>query len=123
MAQLQRYVENGGHVLMTFKSGFANEDSAVRWVRAPGPLREAAGFSYQEFSNLDHPLALKDDPLHAGAENKVSYWAEFLMPDNAKAVATYERTLVSPRTRFDHWIEGDAQALSPQEKEQRFVAA
>jgi beta-galactosidase len=37
----------------------------------PGPLREAAGISYQEFSNLEHPLALKDDPLHAGADNKV----------------------------------------------------
>jgi beta-galactosidase len=75
---------------MTFKSGFANENSAVRWVRAPGPLREAAGFSYQEFSNLEHPLALKGDPFHAGAENKVSFWAEFLMPEHARAVAFYD---------------------------------
>jgi beta-galactosidase len=92
-ALLQRisdYVKNGGHVVMTFKSGFANEDSAVRWVRAPGPLREAAGFSYQEFSNLDHPLALKGDPFHAGDQNKVSYWAEFLMPEHAKPVVFYD---------------------------------
>ncbi|KAA6457213.1 beta-galactosidase [Acidobacteria bacterium AB60] len=92
-ALLQRiadYVKNGGHVLMTFKSGFANENSAVRSVRAPGPLREAAGFSYQEFSNLDHPLALKGDPFHAGDQNKVSYWAEFLMPEHAKPVAFYD---------------------------------
>src|SRR5581483_3411838 len=84
-ALLQRisdYVHNGGHVIMTLKSGFANENSAVRWVRAPGPLREAAGFSYQEFSNLESPLALKGDPFHVGANNnKVSYWAEFLMPE------------------------------------------
>ncbi len=80
----------GGHVVMTFKSGFANENSAVRWVRAPGPLREAAGFSYQEFSNLEHPLALKDDPFHAGDGNKVSYWAEFLMPEHAKPLAYYD---------------------------------
>ncbi|MGO9338546.1 MAG: beta-galactosidase [Terracidiphilus sp.] len=92
-ALLQRisdYVKAGGHVVMTFKSGFANEDSAVRWVRAPGPLREAAGFSYQEFSSLEQPLALRDDPFHAGAENKVSYWAEFLMPEHAKALAFYD---------------------------------
>jgi beta-galactosidase len=82
--------KGGGRVLMTFKSGFTNENNAVRWVRAPGPLREAAGFSYQEFSNLEVPLALKDDPFHAGAENKVSYWAEFLMPDHAKALAYYD---------------------------------
>ncbi len=92
-ALLQRiadYVKNGGHVVMTFKSGFANENSAVRWVRAPGPLREAAGFSYQEFSNLEHPLALKDDPFHTGEGNKVSFWAEFLMPEHAKALAYYD---------------------------------
>jgi beta-galactosidase len=92
-ALLQRisdYVKNGGHVVMTFKSGFANENSAVRWVRAPGPLREAAGLSYQEFSSLQSPLQLKDDPFHAGDANKVSYWAEFLMPEHAKAIAWYD---------------------------------
>jgi beta-galactosidase len=92
-ALLQRisdYVKNGGHVVMTFKSGFANENAAVRWVCAPGPLREAAGISYQEFSNLEHPLALKDDPYHVGDDNKVSYWAEFLMPEHAKPIAYYD---------------------------------
>ena len=90
LQRISDYVKNGGHVVMTFKSGFANENSAVRWVRAPGPLREAAGLSYQEFSNLEHPLALKDDPFHAGEDNKVSYWAEFLMPEHAKALAYYD---------------------------------
>ena len=92
-ALLQRisdYVKNGGHVVMTFKSGFANENSAVRWERAPGPLREAAGFSYQEFSNLEHPISLRDDPFHAGDNNSVSYWAEFLMPEHARALAYYD---------------------------------
>ena len=92
-ALLQRiadYVKSGGHVVMTFKSGFANENNAVRWVRAPGPLREAAGFSYQEFSNLEHPLSLKGDPFHVGADNQAFYWAEFLMPEHAKTIAFYD---------------------------------
>jgi cytochrome c peroxidase len=33
----------------------------------------------------------------------------------AKAIATYERTFVSPPTRFDKWIDGDGQALSKNE--------
>jgi beta-galactosidase len=90
LQRLSDYVKNGGRVVMTFKSGFANEDSAVRWVRAPGPLREAAGFSYQEFSNLERPLALKGDPFKAGTDNQVSYWAEFLMLDHAEALAYYD---------------------------------
>ncbi len=90
LKRISDYVKSGGHVVMTFKSGFANENSAVRWERAPGPLREAAGFSYQEFSNLEKPLALKGDPFHTGDNNKVQYWAEFLMPEHAKALAYYD---------------------------------
>lgn len=33
----------------------------------------------------------------------------------ANAIATYERTFVSPVTRFDRWIDGDEQALAPSE--------
>ena len=90
LQKISDYVKGGGHVLMTFKSGFTNENAAVRAVRAPGPLREAAGFSYQEFSNLEKPLALKGDPFQAGDQNKVSYWAEFLMPEHTKALAYYD---------------------------------
>jgi len=88
--KISDYVRNGGHVLMTFKSGFANENSAVRWELAPGPLRNVAGFTYQEFSNLEEPLALKGDPFHVGDENKVSTWAEFLQLTTAKPLAYYD---------------------------------
>jgi beta-galactosidase len=88
--KISDYVKGGGHVLMCFKSGFANENSAVRSSRAPGPLRDAAGFSYQEFSNLEKPLELKGDPFKAGDQNKVMYWAEFLQLEHAKPVAYYD---------------------------------
>ena len=92
LKKIADYVHNGGHVLMTFKSGFANENSAVRWERAPGTLRAAAGFNYQEFSNLEHPLALKGDPFHAGNDNQVSKWAEFLQVETAKPLAFYDHS-------------------------------
>jgi beta-galactosidase len=90
LKRISDYVHEGGHVLMTFKSGFTNENSAVRWEKAPGPLRDAAGFTYQEFSSLDKPLALRDDPFHAGDENRVGQWAEFLQLTTAKPLATYD---------------------------------
>ena len=94
LKRISDYVAHGGHVLMTFKSGFANENSAVRSERAPGPLRRAAGFNYQEFSSLDKPLGLKGDPYHVGsrstAANQVQYWAEFLQLETAKPVAYYD---------------------------------
>jgi beta-galactosidase len=90
LTRLAEYVKNGGHVVMAFKSGFCNEYSTVRWEVTPGPLKEAAGFHYQEFSSLKQPLALKDDPFQAGADNKVSDWAEMIVPDTAKALAYYD---------------------------------
>ncbi|MYM89937.1 cellulase family glycosylhydrolase [Rugamonas sp. FT82W] len=90
LKRISDYVRKGGRVVMTFKSGFANENAAVRWTMAPGPLRETLGFHYQEFSNLAQPLALKGDPFLAGADNQVRHWAEFLQLDTAKALAWYD---------------------------------
>jgi len=90
LKKLSDYVRNGGNMVVSFKSGFCNEYSTVRWEMAPGPLREAAGFHYQEFSSLRAPLALKDDPFKAGPENKVSEWAEMLIPDTAQPLAFYD---------------------------------
>jgi beta-galactosidase len=92
--RLAEYVKGGGHLLVTFKSGFCNENSTVRWVRAPGPLRLAAGISYQEFSNLRAPLRLKGDPFGAGEENKVSVWADYLVPESARALAYYDHPVL-----------------------------
>lgn len=88
--RLVEYVRQGGNLLMTLKSGFTNEYDAVRWTMAPGPLREVAGFHYQEFSSLKQPLALKGDPFHADGENKVSEWAELLIADSAQPLAFYD---------------------------------
>jgi beta-galactosidase len=90
LSRLADYVHAGGHIVMAFKSGFCNEHSTVRWSMAPGPLRNAAGFRYQEFSNLREPLALKGDPFHAGADNRVSDWAEMLILEGAQPLAYYE---------------------------------
>jgi beta-galactosidase len=90
LRKLVEYVRAGGNLVLTFKSGFCNEYSTVRWEIAPGLLREAAGVHYQEFSSLLHPLALRDDPFHAGPDNLVTTWAEMLIPDTAKPLAYYD---------------------------------
>jgi len=84
------YVKNGGHVIMQFKSGFSDDNSMVRPVIAPGPLREACGFYYQEFSNIGE-MTLKGDPFQVGSEqNRVNTWAEYIIPETAKPLAYYD---------------------------------
>lgn len=90
LQRLADFAKAGGHLVLSFKSGFTNDDSTVRWTRAPGPLREAAGFYYQEFSNLKQNLPLKGDPYRVGEENRVSVWADMIIPETAQILASYD---------------------------------
>jgi beta-galactosidase len=88
LEKIDAYVKSGGHVVMQFKSGFCDENSMVRPVMAPGPLREACGFYYQEFSNIGQ-LALKDNPFGV-EENLAKDWMEYLILETAQPVAYYD---------------------------------
>ena len=90
LEKLVAFVRDGGHVIVTLKSGFTNEFNTVRHAMMPGPLRPAAGFRYQEFSTLRQPLPLRGDPFHAGEDNRVSEWAEMLILEGAEALAWYD---------------------------------
>jgi beta-galactosidase len=93
LEQIADYVRNGGHVIMQFKSGFSDENSMVRPVMAPGPLREACGFYYQEFSNIK-ALPLKDNPFQV-EENFVTDWMEYIIPETAEPLAYYDHPYFS----------------------------
>src|SRR5256886_6086723 len=90
LQQIFDYLKNGGPVVMAFKNGLTNEYSTVRDVMAPGPLRSAAGFHYQEFTNLAEPKRLTSDPYGVGQQNQGSVWEEFLVPDTAEVVASFD---------------------------------
>ena len=90
LQQISDYVKNGGHVVMAFKSGFTDEHSTVRDAMAPGPLRAAAGFHYQEFTNLAESQQLTPDAFGVGEQNNYgSVWEEFLVPETASVVASF----------------------------------
>jgi beta-galactosidase len=90
LRQISDYVRHGGHVVMAFKSGFTDEHSTVRSVMAPGGLREACGFHYQEFTNLAAPVSLEPDVYSVGEQNTGSVWEEFLEPETAVVVASFD---------------------------------
>jgi beta-galactosidase len=79
-------VKDGGQVVMLFKSGYCNEHSAVRATLAPGPLRKACGFYYQEYANIPN-LPLKGNPFNVDEAAPIGEWYEFLIPETAKPLA------------------------------------
>lgn len=83
---INRFVERGGYVVMMHKSGYCNEHSAVRATLAPGPLRKACGFYYQEYSTIGG-MSLKDNPYQLDRQDQISDWYEFLIPETATPLA------------------------------------
>ena len=91
LRRLVAYAGAGGHLLVSFRCGYADEHGRARWTRPPGVLREAVGASYQEYSNLRAPLGL----LGAGgfappAAARATAWADGLELEGAAALATYD---------------------------------
>jgi beta-galactosidase len=84
--RIDQFVKNGGQVVMLFKSGYCNEHSAVRATLAPGPLRNACGFYYQEYSTIPS-LGLKDNAFDLKESGPISEWYEFLITETAKPLA------------------------------------
>ena len=83
--KIASFVRNGGKVIMMYKSGYCNEHSAVRAMMAPGPLREACGFYYQEYSTIGQ-MDLKETPWGKMAQS-ISEFMEFIVPETAKPLA------------------------------------
>jgi beta-galactosidase len=89
LRRLNRFVKNGGHIVYTFKSGFADEHNKVRTARQPGIISEACGINYNEFT-VPENVSLKDDPFHVGtSENTIEKWMELIVPTTAKVLAWY----------------------------------
>lgn len=92
LQQLCAYTEAGGHLFVTFRSGYATELVRSRPERAPGPLRPAVGASYQEFSNLVQPLRVTsgDAGLAIPAHARATAWVDGLLLEGAQTLVAYD---------------------------------
>nr|WP_315399748.1 beta-galactosidase [uncultured Duganella sp.] len=90
IARLNAYAKAGGRVLYTFRSGFSDEHTKVRYAAQPGAIGEAAGVRYSQFTNPEG-VTLDGDPYGVGkADNQARWWMEFLSPTTAKVLARYK---------------------------------
>ncbi|SEK51918.1 beta-galactosidase [Paenibacillus sp. OK003] len=90
LERLNQFVHDGGHVVYSFKSGFANEHIKVRSTRQPGLISEACGISYNLFVEPKN-VSLRDDPFEVGEEqNQIHTWMELITPTTAEVLAWYD---------------------------------
>jgi beta-galactosidase len=93
LERLLAYARQGGHLLLTFRTAYADEYARARWRKAPGVFRQALGVSYNEFSHLSAPLRLQAVPQHnldLPAEARACAWADGLELEGATPLAYYD---------------------------------
>ncbi|QJU55227.1 beta-galactosidase [Herbiconiux sp. KACC 21604] len=90
LERLVAHARSGAHVIVTFRTGYADEWSRVRATRAPGVLREAVGASYQEFTTLTRPVPLSGGHPVTDESSTGEGWADVLTTEGAEVVAGYE---------------------------------
>ncbi|MFT3888741.1 MAG: beta-galactosidase [Arachnia sp.] len=92
LARLVALAQAGVHVILTFRSGYADEWACIRHTRAPGPLRAPLGISYQEYANLPEPLRLVGDARVVGEGSAAEGWADRLVVEayDVEVLASYD---------------------------------
>ncbi|MGN7764426.1 beta-galactosidase [Paenibacillus sp. 22594] len=90
LERLNEYVRGGGHVVYSFKSGFADEVIQVRTTVQPGIISEACGISYSMFVT-PHEVRLKsEDAVIRSEDNLVETWMELITPTTAEVLLRYD---------------------------------
>jgi beta-galactosidase len=87
-AALAHYVHQGGHLVLSVRSGMMDEHNALLPTRQPGPLREAAGVEVEEYYALLEPVPV----LGADGVGQSHLWAErlhLLDPQRVEVWARY----------------------------------
>jgi beta-galactosidase len=90
---LAAYAHAGGHLVLGPRTGYADHEARARLGAAPGRLSDAAGVTYDEFSNLlqDVPLrAAPGSPLKLPPTATATRWADGLDVIDADVLAAYD---------------------------------
>jgi beta-galactosidase len=90
---LDAYARAGGHLVLGFRSGYADDEARPRAEVMPGRLREAVGASYAEYTNLAVPVPVRqgaDSGLDLPAGAAATAWADGLVPEGADTLVHYE---------------------------------
>lgn len=87
--RLNSYVENGGYLVATFKTGFANENVKVSHEIQPHLLSKCLGVKYNQFT-FPQNVKLSGRIIGTSDACEVKTFMELLIPDSAEVLASYE---------------------------------
>ncbi|MFE9654932.1 beta-galactosidase [Micromonospora sp. NPDC006431] len=86
-ARLRRYVEGGGHLVVSFFSGIVDESDRAYLGGYPAPLRDLLGLRIDEFWPLPAGGTIELDI--AGERRTGTVWSEWIETEGADVLATF----------------------------------
>lgn len=87
LSRLNQYVKQGGTLIATFKTAFANENVKVSHKIQPRILKDCLGIHYDQFT-YPHSVGLTGEVTGHGAQART--FMELLTPDGAEVLARYD---------------------------------
>ncbi len=91
---INRYVENGGQLVMSFFSGIVDENEHVRLGGYPAPFVDTLGLTIEEYA----PYAETQSNTFCTMDGKkygCALWSDIIHLKNAEAIATFEQDYYS----------------------------
>lgn len=87
---INRYVKNGGNLLMSFFSGIVDENEQIRLGGYPAPFREMLGLIVEEFAPYSETQSNSFCTID-GKQFKCTLWSDIIHLKSAQAIATFEQ--------------------------------
>lgn len=109
ISAVNHYVQNGGHLIATFKTGFSNEHLKIYPDAQPHGLTDCLGLRYDRFTKPKSVTLTSDtDMLPSGIS--VFDWMELLEPTTAEVLYTYSHPIWNaiPAVTLNHYGSGSA---------------
>lgn len=81
--RLEKYVSEGGELVLTYRSGIRDADNNITTLTLPGKLREMAGIIVQEFDSSKVNVSIMDNL------GQSSVWRDIIAAETAEVRAVY----------------------------------
>lgn len=100
------YVENGGTIILTFRSGIKNEDNSMTEQILPGYFRELAGVTVEEFDSLRDGIT--NEIKGKFGHGKAKIWCDVVSTDTAELISEYADRFYknTPAITVNHYGKG-----------------
>ncbi len=89
LEKLNQYVQNGGNLIATFKTAFANENVKVSHKIQPHILKNCMGVKYHQFT-FPKNVGLSGKIIGKDSRHEAKVFMELLIPEGAEVLASYD---------------------------------